>query len=137
MIWTINLSLGVVATVLAVFGFSRTKILSETEIAMYILGNVLLFFFTKYIMGIYKDLVLNKGIFGMDINKRGTPAGEVKIPESCGVPCAIAFMMFLTISIPCFRFIGNRQMESLLTSAAFSVILCCFLVGSIHLGIHG
>lgn len=37
-------------------------------------------------------------------------------------------MMFLTISIPFFRFIGNSAMESLLTTSAFSVILCCFLV---------
>lgn len=63
----------------------------------------------------------------MDINKRGTPAGELKIPESCGVPCAVAFMMFLTISIPLFKYIGNHETESLLTTAAFSVILCCFL----------
>ena len=38
-------------------------------------------------------------------------------------------MMFLTISIPFFKFIGNNTMESLLTTSAFSVILCCFLVG--------
>lgn len=128
MIWVINLTLGAISAALAVFGFLRSKILTETEILMYLLGNVLLFFFTKSIMGVYKNLVLNKGIYGMDINKRGTPAGELKIPESCGVPCAVAFMMFLTISIPCFKYIGNSQMESLLTTAAFSVILCCFLV---------
>jgi UDP-N-acetylglucosamine--dolichyl-phosphate N-acetylglucosaminephosphotransferase len=137
MIWLINLTLAGLSAALAVYGFLRSKILTETEILMYLLGNVLLFFFTKYIMGVYKNLVLNKGIFGMDINKRGTPSGELKIPESCGVPCAVAFMMFLTISIPFFKYIGNSHMESLLTTAAFSVILCCFLVRSSNLGLHG
>jgi hypothetical protein len=137
MIWFINLTVAGLSAALAVFGFLRTKILSQTEIVVYLLGNILLFFFTKYIMRVYKNLVLNKGIVGMDINKRGTPAGELKIPESCGVPCAVAFMMFLTVSIPFFKFIGNTQMESLLTTAAFSVILCCFLVSQPHQGIHG
>lgn len=64
----------------------------------------------------------------MDINKRGTPGGSVEIPESCGVPCAVAFMMFITIAIPFFRYLQKPEIEKLLTAAAFSVILCCFLV---------
>jgi hypothetical protein len=58
MIWKIATGLSAVSLGLAVYGFWKTKVLTEVEILMYVLGNVLLFFFTKYIMGIYKDLVL-------------------------------------------------------------------------------
>lgn len=58
MIWTINVALAVAGVALATYGFSTSKILTLGEISMYFLGNVLLFFFTKYIMGVYKELVL-------------------------------------------------------------------------------
>lgn len=58
MIWTINVVLAAAGAALATYGFASSKILTLTEIAMYFLGNVLLFFFTKYIMGVYKELVL-------------------------------------------------------------------------------
>ena len=58
MIWTINVALAVAGAALATFGFTKSGVLTLTEIGMYFLGNVLLFFFTKYIMGVYKELVL-------------------------------------------------------------------------------
>lgn len=127
MIWTISLGLTVVAFAVGTGALWTKGLLTQVEAVMLIFGNVLLFFFNKYILAIYKELVLTRGIIGMDINKRGTPGGEIKIPESCGVPCAVAYMMFLTISIPFFKYTGNKEMESLLTTGAFSVILCCFL----------
>jgi UDP-N-acetylglucosamine--dolichyl-phosphate N-acetylglucosaminephosphotransferase len=127
MIWEVSLGLAALAFSVGTISLCSKGLLAVHEALAFLLGNVLLYFFNKYILAIYKELVLARGIIGMDINKRGTPAGEIKIPESCGVPCAVAYMMFLTISIPFFKYTGNKEMESLLTTAAFSVILCCFL----------
>ena len=57
MIWKINLGLAGICGLLAAYGFHHSKILKPSEIFMYFLGNVLLYFFTKNIMGTYKELV--------------------------------------------------------------------------------
>lgn len=64
----------------------------------------------------------------MDINKRGTPGGEIKIPESCGVAPAVSYMIFVTCFVPYFNFVGDVWMERLVTSAVLAVSFCTFLV---------
>ncbi len=51
---------------------------------------------------------LRKGLFGMDLNKKGTPAGLVKVPEALGlVPgivylvSTITFQLFAKVSHGC------------------------------------
>jgi hypothetical protein len=39
------------------------------------------------------QLMLAKGIGGLDLNKKGTTAGEKKIPECLGLASAVAFCM--------------------------------------------
>ena len=58
MIWKITTGLSAVAVLAAVYGISKTGQLTPTETLMFLLGNVLLYFFNKYIISIYKELVL-------------------------------------------------------------------------------
>ena len=41
---------------------------------------------------IVASYTVKNGIFGMDINKKGTPGGQVKIPESLGIACGIVYL---------------------------------------------
>lgn len=42
---------------------------------------------------VVKELSLKADIYGKDINKRGTPAGEVKIPEALGIAPASIYLI--------------------------------------------
>lgn len=42
--------------------------------------------------------MLKNNIFGYDINKKGSPQGEIKIPECVGFASAIAFIMIAMIT---------------------------------------
>lgn len=44
-------------------------------------------------------MTLKAGLFGKDINKKGTDAGEVLIPESLGIVPATIFIIFNMIGI--------------------------------------
>lgn len=50
------------------------------------------FAMTVWLIPIVANYTLKKGMYGMDINKRGTPGGEVKIPESLGIACGIVYL---------------------------------------------
>ena len=42
-------------------------------------------------------LTLQRGMFGYDINKKGTPAGDVRVPEAAGLAPAAVFLASLTV----------------------------------------
>ena len=54
---------------------------------------ILSYFVTYKLIPFIKPFNLKANQFGMDINKRGTEAGEKKIPESMGIVPAVIFMM--------------------------------------------
>ena len=51
------------------------------------------FLVTVWLIPVVARYTVKKGMFGMDINKKGTPGGEVKIPESLGIACGIVYLM--------------------------------------------
>mmetsp|Transcript_39759 Transcript_39759/g.66701 ORF Transcript_39759/g.66701 Transcript_39759/m.66701 type:complete len:404 (-) Transcript_39759:678-1889(-) len=51
------------------------------------------FFLTRKIIPTVAVYTERKGLFGFDINKRGTPAGDVKVPEALGLACGLVFLM--------------------------------------------
>jgi hypothetical protein len=53
---------------------------------------------------------MQASVYGMDINKRGTKEGEVKIPESGGVAPAAVYMIFITCYVPYFYSIDDSRM---------------------------
>ncbi|KAH0882029.1 hypothetical protein HID58_058125 [Brassica napus] len=61
----------------------------DTELKRSILINAALslvgFFVTLKMIPVAARYVLRRNMFGFDINKRGTPQGEVKVPESLGI----------------------------------------------------
>ena len=40
-----------------------------------------------------------RGMFGYDLNKRGTPMGEVRVPESAGLAAGTALLVSLSLSL--------------------------------------
>ena len=73
--------------------------------------------------------MVKKGIFGLDINKKGSEAGEKQIPECLGFASAIAFCMvglMMTPVIKSFRTTEelNKHMAVLVT--VFATILLAF-----------
>jgi UDP-N-acetylglucosamine--dolichyl-phosphate N-acetylglucosaminephosphotransferase len=46
-----------------------------------------------------KQYTLKAGLSGKDINKKGTPAGEVPVPEALGIVPASIFIIFSMCAI--------------------------------------
>lgn len=48
---------------------------------------------TKALIPTLQRFTLKAGLSGLDINKRGTPAGEKRIPESLGLASGVVFLV--------------------------------------------
>eukprot|EP01023_Acetabularia_acetabulum_P035819 TRINITY_DN33823_c0_g2_i1.p2 TRINITY_DN33823_c0_g2~~TRINITY_DN33823_c0_g2_i1.p2 ORF type:complete len:206 (+),score=20.76 TRINITY_DN33823_c0_g2_i1:7-624(+) len=59
--------------------------------------SLLGFLLTVWLVPKVKLYTLRKGLFGKDINKRGTEAGEILIPESLGLACGVVFLICLVM----------------------------------------
>ncbi|KRX05837.1 hypothetical protein PPERSA_02369 [Pseudocohnilembus persalinus] len=57
-----------------------------------VIGCLSYFFAQKTIL-VCKDFSLKANLFGKDINKKGTPEGEKKIPEALGIAPASVFFV--------------------------------------------
>ena len=55
------------------------------------------FFATCYLIPVVARANLRKNLFGKDINKRGTPAGEIPIPESLGLATGLVHIICIVI----------------------------------------
>lgn len=53
-----------------------------------------LYFCTCKIIVKLKSKMIAAGLFGLDINKKGTPEGEIKIPESLGIVPVLVYLCF-------------------------------------------
>lgn len=51
------------------------------------------FFVTVRMIPVASRYVLKRSLFGYDINKKGTPQGNVKVPESLGIVVGIVFLV--------------------------------------------
>lgn len=51
------------------------------------------FLATKAVIPTVKAATLRAGLFGMDINKKGSKAGEKKVPESLGLASGVVFLV--------------------------------------------
>lgn len=52
---------------------------------------------TKRVIPLLKRYTLRRGLFGKDINKKGTEAGEKQIPESLGLAPGIVFLVCIIL----------------------------------------
>lgn len=104
--------------VLAVLGFAGPAYVAATQIAdgrtqqllaACALVSVAGFFVTRYLVPAVAGKTASRGICGKDLNKRGTPAGDVPIPEAAGLAPGCAFLL----CIICFELLHYYDIGSL------------------------
>jgi len=60
---------------------------------IYTFGCFLSYFLTLSLIPVIKNFNLKADLYGMDINKKGTEAGDKKVPESMGIVPSVVFMI--------------------------------------------
>jgi len=75
----------------------RTRYSILTSAAVSVLG----FFLTLRLIPLTKAYTLKAGLFGMDINKKGSREGEKKVPESLGLAAGVVFLVRRHLGDPC------------------------------------
>ncbi|XWS59065.1 hypothetical protein CRYUN_Cryun08bG0090200 [Craigia yunnanensis] len=84
------------------------------------------FFVTQRMIPVASSYVLKRGLFGFDINKKGTPQGTVKVPESLGIVVGIVFLV-LAILFQYFNFAADSnwlvEYNAALASICFMILL--------------
>uniref|UniRef100_A0A7C9ENB2 UDP-N-acetylglucosamine--dolichyl-phosphate N-acetylglucosaminephosphotransferase n=1 Tax=Opuntia streptacantha TaxID=393608 RepID=A0A7C9ENB2_OPUST len=84
------------------------------------------FFVTVKLIPVASRYVLRRNLFGYDINKKGTPQGLIRIPESLGIVVAIVFLV-LAILFQHFNFTADSswlvEYNAALASICFMVLL--------------
>ncbi|PPR92492.1 hypothetical protein GOBAR_AA28178 [Gossypium barbadense] len=102
----------------------------EQELRRSILINASLcvtgFFLTQRMIPVASRYVLKRGLFGFDINKKGTPQGTVEVPESLGIVVGIVFLV-LAILFQYFNFTADSnwlvEYNAALASICFMILL--------------
>ncbi|KAF7149342.1 hypothetical protein RHSIM_Rhsim03G0031000 [Rhododendron simsii] len=84
------------------------------------------FFLTLAMIPVASRYVLRRNLFGYDINKKGTPQGSVKVPESLGIAVGIVFLV-LAILFQYFNFTSDSiwlvEYNAALASICFMMLL--------------
>ncbi|XP_048127116.1 UDP-N-acetylglucosamine--dolichyl-phosphate N-acetylglucosaminephosphotransferase-like [Rhodamnia argentea] len=84
------------------------------------------FFATVKLIPVASTYVLRRNLFGYDINKKGTPQGTVKVPESLGIVVGIVYLV-LAIVFQYFNFTADSnwlvEYNAALASICFMILL--------------
>jgi len=64
---------------------------------------------------------LKRGLFGLDLNKRGTPLGSVRVPEAAGLAPGVAFLVALVLLLVQARVLGPVESSLLGEAPALAV----------------
>ncbi|KAK9289493.1 hypothetical protein L1049_007648 [Liquidambar formosana] len=102
----------------------------ENQLRRSILINAVLsfagFFVTLRLIPVASAYVLRRNLFGYDINKKGTPQGTIKVPESLGIVIGIVFMV-VAILFQYFNFTSDSiwlvEYNAALASICFMTLL--------------
>ena len=85
---------------------------------------------TRRLTGTVQRLTLQRGMFGYDINKKGTPAGDVRVPEAAGLAPAAVFLASLSVLQVAHMWLGGESAKewavehnSALATIGFAVFL--------------
>ena len=88
------------------------------------------YYATKMLTATVQRLTLARGMFGYDINKKGTPAGEVRVPEAAGLAPAAVFLACLSVLQVAHMWLGGDtakdwavEHNSALATIGFAVFL--------------
>ncbi|KAG7566010.1 Glycosyl transferase family 4 [Arabidopsis suecica] len=82
------------------------------------------FFVTLKLIPVAARYVLRRNMFGFDINKRGTPQGEVKVPESLGIVVGIVFLIVAIV----FQFFNFTEDSVWLVEYNAALASICFMI---------
>ncbi|XP_057770389.1 uncharacterized protein LOC130990182 [Salvia miltiorrhiza] len=84
------------------------------------------FLVTVKMIPVASKYVLRRNLFGYDINKKGTPDGSIKVPESLGIVVAVVFLA-VTILFQYFNFTADSnwlvEYNAALASICFITLL--------------
>ncbi|KAJ9556335.1 hypothetical protein OSB04_010949 [Centaurea solstitialis] len=102
----------------------------ETELKRSILINASLsfagFFVTLMMIPVASRYVIRRNLFGYDINKKGTPQGLIKVPESLGIVVGTVFLV-VAILFQYFNFTSDSnwlvEYNAALASVCFMILL--------------
>ncbi|GJZ79617.1 UDP-N-acetylglucosamine--dolichyl-phosphate N-acetylglucosaminephosphotransferase-like protein, partial [Tanacetum coccineum] len=102
----------------------------ENELRKSVLINAVLsfggFMVTLLMIPVASRYVLRRNLFGFDINKRGTPQGLIKVPESLGIVVGIVFLV-VAIIFQYFNFTADSmwlvEYNAALASVCFMILL--------------
>ncbi|KAG6771231.1 hypothetical protein POTOM_022578 [Populus tomentosa] len=81
------------------------------------------FFLTVKLIPVASKYVLKRNLFGYDINKKGTPQGTVKVPESLGIVVAAVFMVLTIV----FQFLNFAPDSNWLVEYNAALASICFM----------
>lgn len=94
------------------------------RVAFVTLISLISFFLVSYTISSKKHLFLKAGLVGKDINKRGTPAGDIPIPESLGlVPATFYIIILCILHIPGYHNGDSRMYTAALACVTFMTLL--------------
>ncbi|PIN05518.1 UDP-N-acetylglucosamine--dolichyl-phosphate N-acetylglucosaminephosphotransferase [Handroanthus impetiginosus] len=108
--------------------FSHYRIDYELRKSILINGlvSIIGFFITVKLIPVASKYVLRRNLFGYDINKKGTPDGSIKVPESLGIVVGIVFLV-VTILFQYFNFTADSnwlvEYNAALASICFMILL--------------
>ncbi|KAL2480695.1 UDP-glcnac-adolichol phosphate glcnac-1-p-transferase [Abeliophyllum distichum] len=108
--------------------FSHYKIDYELKKSILINASVSFvgFLITVSLIPVASKYVLRRNLFGFDINKKGTPEGSIKVPESLGIVVGIVFLV-LAILFQYFNFTADSiwlvEYNAALASICFMILL--------------
>lgn len=84
------------------------------------------FFLTLRLIPVASRYVTRRNLFGFDINKKGTPQGNIKVPESLGIVVGIVFLV-VAILFQHFNFSADSiwlvEYNAALASICFMILL--------------
>lgn len=72
----------------------------KASILVSTLVSILGFLVTKRVVPVLKASLVRAGLSGLDINKKGTEAGEKRVPESMGLASGVVFLVSVMLCLP-------------------------------------
>ncbi|KAI4386542.1 hypothetical protein MLD38_004469 [Melastoma candidum] len=82
------------------------------------------YFATVRLIPVASRYVLRRNLFGYDINKKGTPQGSVKVPESLGIVVGIVFLVLAIL----FQFSNFTADSNWLVEYNAALASICFMI---------
>lgn len=109
-----------------IFSYYKIEHELKTSILINALASFVGFCITVKMIPVASKYVSRRNLFGYDINKKGTPEGSIKVPESLGIVVGIVFLV-VAILFQYFNFTADSiwlvEYNAALASICFMILL--------------